>query len=480
MKKRNTNPGRWIVPFPRIASPAAVFAALCCVAGVSVLCLADEDASIRNAKFVSDREIRAELSLPAVGEPVGASDLSVYVNGEPAEASIIPPDEKKEERFLTYLVVSVDSSRSIGSSFLRKIKAEAKQIVRERGGREVVALYRFNDDIVLLSRFTGNTSSLEAGIDSIAAHGTKTLLFNSIFDSIDHLQKEKGTHKGIIVFTDGKDEGSNMTADDIISLARDAGIAVNFVTVKKSRSTDAIARIAKGSGGGVSYIDEDWDEQKFRMKLPDPGADFYAIKISGFKASDEKASVDLRVKQGPRRYRFVETVSADEEPSKKKNRDELLRYGFISLAALICIFLCALCLHLNRRNRNAPEEKIIQTQKRCPEPVQSEEEETEKAAQPLAWLAEKDGIEKGKKFVISGDELTLGQSEENGIVVRDVSVSPSHARIRFAKNRYMLFDLASEHGTYLNGKKLLRPRYLADWDEITLGGFVFVFRCPDV
>jgi pSer/pThr/pTyr-binding forkhead associated (FHA) protein len=44
----------------------------------------------------------------------------------------------------------------------------------------------------------------------------------------------------------------------------------------------------------------------------------------------------------------------------------------------------------------------------------------------------------------------------------------------------MLFDLASEHGTYLNGKKLLRPKYLADWDEIALGRFVFVFRCPEV
>ena len=119
-------------------------------------------------------------------------------------------------------------------------------------------------------------------------------------------------------------------------------------------------------------------------------------------------------------------------------------------------------------------------QKSGPAPEQTEDGEAEKNSRPVAWLAEKDEIEKGKKFVISGDELTLGQLEENGIVVRDVSVSPAHARIRFVKNRYMLFDLASEHGTFLNGRKLLRPKALADWDEIALGRFVFVFRCPGI
>ena len=466
------------MPFPRITTFAPVCAALGCVLGISFLCLADGDASISSARVVSDKEIVFDLSLPPVGAAIGVQDLSAYVNGQPAEAAIIPPDEKKEDRFLTYLVVSVDSSKSIGSPFLKKIKTEAKQIVRERGGREVVALYRFNDDIVLLSPFTGNKTALESGIDSIAAHGSKTLLFNSIFDSIDRLQKEKGSRKGIIVFTDGKDEGSNMSADDIISLARDTKIAVNFITVKKSRSTDSIARIAKGSGGGVSYIDEDWEEQKFRMKLPDAGADIYAIKLSGFKLSDGQAAVDLRVKQGTRRYRIVETIVPCDKADAKKTPDDYLRYGFISLAAVICIFLCALCLYL--KNRKTPEEKIVVTQNRCQEPAQPEDEETEEAAQPLAWLTEKNGIVNGKKFVISGDELVLGQLEENGIVVRDVSVSPTHARIRFVKNRYMLFDLASEHGTYLNGKKLLRPKYLADWDEIALGRFVFVFRCPEV
>ena len=480
MRRRYTKPGRWLVSFPRISSLAPVFAALCCVAGMSVLCLADEDASIKNAKIVSDREIVIELTLPSTGETVGAADLSAYVNGQPAEAAILPADEKKEDRFLTYLVVSVDSSRSIGTSFLKKIKSEAKQIVRERGGREVVALYRFNDDIVLLSQFTGNKAALDSGIDSIAAHGSKTLLFNSIFDSIDRLQKEKGARKGIIVFTDGKDEGSNMSADDIISLARDAKIAVNFVTVKKSRSTESIARIAKASSGGVAYIDEEWDEQKYKMKLPDAGEDFYRIRLTGFKGADAQASIDLRVKQGTRRYRIVETVNTCPEPTAKKNTDDILRIIFIAAAALICVFLCGLCLYLNRRNKKSSAEIVSSPQIRQQLIEQPEETEAEKPARPLAWIAEKDGIEKGKKFVISGDELLLGQSEENGIVVRDVSVSPQHARIRFVKNRYMLFDLASEHGTFLNGRKLLRPKYLSDWDEITLGGFVFVFRCPDV
>ena len=478
---RYTDHGRWVVSFYRIAFLVPALAAFCCAIGNSFLCLADEEVFIKNAKIISDKEIVFELTVPAGGTMIGVPDLSIYVNGQLVEAAIVPPDErgKKEDRCLTYLVVSVDSSRSIGATFLKSIKAEAKQIVRERGEREAIALYRFNDDIVLLNQFTASKTTLESGIDSITAHGSKTLLFNSIFDSIDRLQKEKSSRKGIIVFTDGKDEGSNMSVDDIISLVRDAKIAVNFVTVKKSRSIESIARIAKASGGGVSYIEEAWNEQKNKMKLPDAGENFYLIRLTGFQGIGEQASIDLRVKQGSCRYRIVETVMNCRETDSKKNTDEIFRIVLIFFFALICISFCGVCLYLNRKKKKAADEKIVIAQPRQQLSEQAEETEEKKQNRPIAWLSQKDGSEKGKKFFISGDELTFGQSEENGIVIRDVSVSPCHARIRFVRNRYMLFDLASEHGTFLNGRKLLRPKLLTDWDEITLGCVGFIFRSPE-
>jgi len=41
---------------------------------------------------------------------------------------------------------------------------------------------------------------------------------------------------------------------------------------------------------------------------------------------------------------------------------------------------------------------------------------------------------------------------------------------------YYLFDLISDTGTFLNSKKILRPRLLHDWDEIRMGNTSFIFR----
>lgn len=442
-------------------------------------CLAG-NASVSNMKLLSDKELILDLELPD-GRPVGSEDLSVYINNQPVEASVLPDGGKKDELNVIYLVVSVDSSRSIHAGILKKIKSQAKQIVRERGERELIALYRFNDDIVLLSQFTGNKPALERNIDSITAHGEKTLLYNSLFDSIDKLQKMKGSDKGVIVFTDGKDEGSNMTVDDIVSLARDARIAVNFITVRRSRETESIARIAKGSGGGVSYMDEQWSEQKYKLHLPEAGAQIHRIKISSPVQIEGNAVIDLRVKRGADRYRVVSPLVVSNGSTESKKIMGYPQIMFLVAASILCLFLCGLCLYLNRRKKTRRETGRNLDDEPYEFPSEIDDEESPSLSPlPYAWLVEKDSAEKGRKFVINEKEISLGQLKENAIIIQDMSASPFHAKIRLIKDTFYIFDLASEHGTFLNGKKLLRPKPLRDWDELSIGMTVFVFRFPEV
>ena len=66
--------------------------------------------------------------------------------------------------------------------------------------------------------------------------------------------------------------------------------------------------------------------------------------------------------------------------------------------------------------------------------------------------------------------------EENTIVVTDPEVSDIHCKIKNINGGYHLFDIISDRGTFLNGKKILRPKPLHDWDEITIGNTTFLFR----
>ena len=88
----------------------------------------------------------------------------------------------------------------------------------------------------------------------------------------------------------------------------------------------------------------------------------------------------------------------------------------------------------------------------------------------------KEGPNPGRQFTVNKDEITIGNSASNDLVLFDNSVSPMHAKIKKVKNVFVLFDTVSKSGVILNGSKLLRPKPLYDFDEIKLGKVTLLFR----
>jgi hypothetical protein len=94
----------------------------------------------------------------------------------------------------------------------------------------------------------------------------------------------------------------------------------------------------------------------------------------------------------------------------------------------------------------------------------------------------------GTEFVIAGKESNIGRWDaDNGIfpdidldnVDQEAKVSRRHARIIFREGKYMVEDLGSTNGTYVNrGRRLLPgiPQVLADGDEIIVGKTFFRFH----
>ena len=98
----------------------------------------------------------------------------------------------------------------------------------------------------------------------------------------------------------------------------------------------------------------------------------------------------------------------------------------------------------------------------------------EQRPQLMAWLETADG--ENYKLTVDND-LTLGRSRYNVVVVDDHQISRNHALVRSeGKDEYMLIDLGSTNGTYLNGRKIHRPVFLADRDLIELGSTRLVYR----
>lgn len=83
------------------------------------------------------------------------------------------------------------------------------------------------------------------------------------------------------------------------------------------------------------------------------------------------------------------------------------------------------------------------------------------------------------RYTFDGDEITVGRSEGNDIRINNLSVSRRHAQIRRDGNRYVLIDLDSANGTYVNGARVARTQVFHD-DKIAVGKHILRFLAPDI
>lgn len=98
------------------------------------------------------------------------------------------------------------------------------------------------------------------------------------------------------------------------------------------------------------------------------------------------------------------------------------------------------------------------------------------AGQPLAQLVVQQGVQVGKTFPLGHRPVVLGRDEKADISLPDPEVSRLHARISWLETQYVIEDLRSTNGTYLNGVLLRIPRPLNPGDKIALGQTVLEFE----
>lgn len=80
-----------------------------------------------------------------------------------------------------------------------------------------------------------------------------------------------------------------------------------------------------------------------------------------------------------------------------------------------------------------------------------------------------------REYSLSREENLIGRGEECDIVIPHSSVSRQHARIKKLKPGYVIFDLQSKNGTYVNGRQTTE-NLLKEGMTVRIGEVEFVFR----
>ncbi|HRP69142.1 MAG TPA: VWA domain-containing protein [Turneriella sp.] len=392
-------------------------------------------------------------------------------------------------------VLLADLSRSLSQKQFNAFKRASLAFVDRLKPTDTVALISFHHKVRRELNFTSDRELLKKRITGLKRSGKRTMLYEALLEAHKMLA-DAPPKKAIVLYTDGKENASRVGFADLRELFGSNPIPFFIAGKGKSPALKKLIRLARISGGDAFRVHDARDLAKVfhyltRLRTQEFILSYQSEQKGGSTidlelAADDNTTPLLRSYTIPTGLGALLPQKKNDEKLFSANLYETIRRHMPDiLLALIILLLVVLVLMLLFRRQ----EITVKVENQMPQAFVPAEQFNlypekksilEKAKLPLdyyhAWLVEKEGPHTGRKYKLTWHVVTLGFADDNSIVVDDNTISPRHAKIERVENKFVLYDLLSETGTYLNNKKLLRPKELNDFDEIQLGRTKLIFR----
>ncbi|MBD3337106.1 MAG: VWA domain-containing protein [Candidatus Eisenbacteria bacterium] len=443
-----------------------------------------------------------------VGLPAGAFRLEVD-GTEVAELDVEPVAATNAP---LSLILAVDASGSMHGAPFEAARNASSVFLDQLDRDDSIALLQFGSDVRTLSDFrrASERYRLRAAVDRLAARDQLTHLYDGLHAAIEAAAGAPTLRTAVILLTDGRDEGSLHTEDQVLRFAEVSSVPVFVVGYGNTIDRRFLESAARISGGHAAFTPDASRIAELYQRILDRLREQYLLSFPWDKpAGAYKAQVALewggREADDARAFHY-----APEPPYVSGGPLAVwLRRGPWVELGLLALFLAGVVLLVRASTlRRAVEESpgAGHTGGRC-EVQYPEGSET---------LFSPSGFPPGGRTVLASDSdnallridalpdpvFLMHQGEElvrelivarrpaeDGVPLRKDSAylwvaprqvsrlqagKPGHARIFFDERRelYAVEDLGSRNGTYVNGERIDRdrPAWLQDGDVIEVGG----------
>lgn len=86
------------------------------------------------------------------------------------------------------------------------------------------------------------------------------------------------------------------------------------------------------------------------------------------------------------------------------------------------------------------------------------------------------GPKRGTELTLRSEPLSIGRSGDSDLVIQDDYSSTHHARLLLWNDAWMVQDLDSTNGTYVNGKRVSQPTHVPVGTPVRIGTTTFELR----
>ncbi len=148
------------------------------------------------------------------------------------------------------LAFTLDISGSMRGTAEINMKDATNSLIDMLHPKNMVALTSFNQHVEVVQPFTNNHESVKSAVRNLSIGGW-TALYDGMYETIVLTAKEYGVPV-IIAVTDGRDNRSSRSANDVISLAKKKNIPIHIIGMGNVNDTE-LTRIATQTDGSYYY-----------------------------------------------------------------------------------------------------------------------------------------------------------------------------------------------------------------------------------
>jgi len=236
------------------------------------------------------------------------ADFEIRDNGELRQIVSLRADRNSP----LSLAVLVDMSGSMRSEAKIGLARQAYDSIlgQLRPGQDEAAVFIFDSELHQRQAFTSDMAILKDALNDFDAFGT-TSLYDATATAARQLAKRTGTHKAILLLTDGLDTSSAMTASEVSAIASSIDVPVFVVATMPSVDERLMVESSERPNADAADLRDlsDWTGGKFvfastvvetvatASKLVDELRQQYVLAIEAAPSSEWRR-LDVRVKRG--------------------------------------------------------------------------------------------------------------------------------------------------------------------------------------
>jgi Ca-activated chloride channel family protein len=179
------------------------------------------------------------------------SAFHVFEDGHPQAVTHFTSEDVPLE-----LVAAIDISGSMAPA-MPKLKTAVKQFLGDVPPQDQVTLLGFNDNIFTLTRKATDPAERAKAVDRLAPWGS-TALYDVLLRGVEMLGRQTG-RKALVVFTDGEDQGSHATINDVERRLQSSDVTLYMIGQGRGVTMEPLKRIMERlsvpTGGRALFTD---------------------------------------------------------------------------------------------------------------------------------------------------------------------------------------------------------------------------------